>query len=91
MGALHDVNASTVILELKRRGLGADQIDRTMQKMVGRDWKEIPVMSWRTRLRQNGLEAHADGKRFIEELEALVIGTILLEEPDETDRTWGRA
>jgi hypothetical protein len=82
MGIFHEFNTTSVIAELKCRGLNIDQIDRALRKIVGRDWKELSVVHWRRRMVQNGLIAHTNEDQFIEDVEALVLGTAMLEELD---------
>jgi len=91
MGILHDATALSVIAELTGRGLSLDQIDRGLQKMVGRDWKEISVMAWYRRMQEKSLIMHDDQERFLDDLEALVNGRALLDDLHRRDHPWGRA
>jgi hypothetical protein len=91
MGLLHDATALSVLAELTGRGLSLDQIDRGLQKMVGRDWKEISVMAWYCRMQEKSLIMHDDQERFLDDLEALVNGHALLDDLHRRDHTWSRA
>jgi hypothetical protein len=62
------------------RGLSGDQIDRAMRQMVGNDWREVQVSIWFNRLQEKDLIIHNNEDRFIDDLEALVIGRIKLDE-----------
>jgi hypothetical protein len=80
MGTLRDTNLLSVVFKLMDRGLSGDQIDRAMRQMVGNDWREVQVSIWFNRLQEKDLIIHNDEDRFIDDLEALVIGKIKLDE-----------
>ncbi len=91
MAVLRDFNALSAISALTGRGLTLEQIERAMEKMVGLDWKEVPVRDWHRRLRDEKFIVHDDHAKFLDDLEALVNGRILLDELYARDRRWGRA
>ncbi len=91
MGVLHGIDALTVVSTLNRRGLGLDEIERAMEKLVGPDWKDMRATDWHKRLREQDLISHDDYARFIDDLEALVSGRTGRDDPHRTERRWGRA
>ncbi len=67
------------VFKLMDRGLTADNINRAMTAMIGRDWRELTVQIWRERLTDKGFVSQSSGVLTVDELEALVIGNIKLD------------
>ncbi len=88
---LHESNVLSVITELTGRGLSIEQIELALQKMVGRDWKEISVMLWHRRLQEQSFIVHDERERFLDDLEALVKGRTALDELYKKNHQWGLA
>lgn len=80
MKNLRNTTLLSVVFKLMDRGLSGDQIDRAMRQMVGNDWREVQVSIWFNRLQEKDLIIHNNEDRFIDDLEALVIGRIKLDE-----------
>ncbi len=91
MAILQEFNAHSVIRELTGRGLSLEQIDQALQKMVGRDWKDISVILWHRRLREQDFLVHDERDSFLDDLEALVKGRTVLDELYRTGHPYGRA
>lgn len=80
MGNLRDFDMTTVVKELMRRGFTREQIDRTMDNLIGRDWKDLRVTALHRKLQSEGMIRESDGDLFIDDLEALISGRIKLDE-----------
>ena len=91
MGILNEINAQSVISELKARGLSSDEIERAMQKMVGPDWRETSAVVWYKRLQEKNLIDHNDQESFLDDLEALVKGRTMLDDLYKRGHRWGKA
>jgi hypothetical protein len=73
-------NFLTIVFKLMDRGLTGEEIDKGMRHVVGKDWKEIPVSTWFERLQTRYHIYDIDEDRYVEELEALIVGRIKLDE-----------
>jgi hypothetical protein len=80
MGVLQDINSGYLVFKLLDRGLSEDKIDRAMKKIVGNDWRETKAPVWFNRLQNNGFLVHDNSDIFVDDLEALVKGSITLDE-----------
>ncbi len=69
-----------IIFALMDRGLTGEEIERAMKQVVGPDWKEVQVGTWTSRLQDKHLVREVNEDRFIDELEALILGVIRLEQ-----------
>ncbi len=67
------------VFKLMDRGFTADNINRALTAMIGRDWRELTVQIWRERLTDKGFVSQSSGVLTVDELEALVIGNIKLD------------
>lgn len=77
-----DAHLMYVVFKLMDRGLTADKIDRAMRKIVGADWSEINVSTWRKRLQADGSFIEDDAAVFVDDLEALIHGRTKLDDID---------
>ena len=69
-----------IIFKLMDRGLTGEEIDRAMKQVVGLDWKEIQVATWLARLKEKQFINEANEDTCVDELEALILGKIRLDE-----------
>lgn len=76
----HDSGVLYIVSQLIELGLPATMIDRAMKKIADRNWQYLSLSQLRQRLRDNGFHIQPDMKITIDELEALIIGTIKLED-----------
>ncbi len=91
VGILHEFDVLSMITELTGRGLSVERIERTLQELVGRDWKEINHALWRRRLQARHVAMHDDRERFLNDLEELVKRVTAPDELDNRGHRWGRA
>jgi len=75
-----DSDSMSMVFTLRNRGFSMDQITRTMNQVVGHDWRDVPVSTWSRRLKDEGLIRHVNEETIIDDLEALVSGKIKLDE-----------
>ncbi len=80
MGMLQDINSGYLVFMFLDRGLSEDIVDWAMKKLVGNDWRETKAPVWFNRLRSSGFPVHDNSDIFIDDLEALVKGSITLDE-----------
>jgi len=80
MRILQNINAVNLVFMFLNRGITEDMIDRAMKKLVGNDWRETKANVWLNRLRNDGFIVHENADIFVDDLEALVKGSITLEE-----------
>lgn len=80
MDSVRDANMLTMVFKLMDRGLTGNQIEKAMKQMVGKDWKEVRVSVWLTRLRNQGHVLHNDNELTVNDLEALITGRIRLDD-----------
>ena len=76
----YDSNSMSIVFTLLKRGFSMDQITRTMNQLVGHDWREVPVSTWFKRFHDEGLIKHVNEETIIDDLEALISGKIKLDE-----------
>ncbi len=79
MQVVQDANAMYLIFMLMDHGFTPDEIDRTLRKLVGNDWREVQVSIWGKRLHEQGLIFREGSDFFIDDLVALVHGKIRLD------------
>lgn len=75
-----DAHLMYVVFKLMDCGLTADKIDRAMKKMVGADWTEVNVSTWRKRLQADGSFIEDDDEVFVDDLAALIHGRTKLDD-----------
>ena len=80
MRLLQDINAGNLVFMFLNRGIPEDMIDRAMRILVGNDWREIKAAVWFNRLQNDGFIVHENADIFVDDLEALVKGSLTLEE-----------
>jgi hypothetical protein len=76
----HDSGTLYIIFKLIDLGLPEEMIDRAMEKIAGTGWKSLSLSLLRNRLRENGFHIQPDMKIIVDELEALILGTIKLDD-----------
>ena len=76
----HQPNFLSIVFKLMDRGLSGEDISRAMKQVVGPDWKEVQVSTWFSRLQDKQFVRDVTEDRYIDELEALILGTIRLDE-----------
>ena len=76
----NDSGLMYVVFKLIDLGLSEEMIDRAMKKIAGEDWQMLSLSQLRNRLRKNGFPLQPDTSLIIDELEALIIGTIKLDD-----------
>lgn len=91
MGILHELNSRSVLCELTSRGLAPEQIEDVLERMIGPDWKQVRVADWHRRLQEQKLITHSEHARFLDDLEALISGRVLLDNLGKRGQRWGRA
>ncbi len=63
-----------VIFSLIDRGVRVDEIDAAMNKMIGPDWREVPVETWLKRLKNNKYLPEDFAQLSVDVLEVLIMG-----------------
>jgi len=76
----HDSGILYIIFKLIDLGLPEEMINRAMEKIAGRDWQSCSLSLLRKKLRKNGFSIQPDMPIVVDELEALIIGTIKLDD-----------
>lgn len=76
----NDAGLMYVVFKLIELGLSLNMIDHAMKKMAGADWQALSLSQVRSRLCTNGFHLRPDMSLIIDEFEALIIGTIKLED-----------
>jgi hypothetical protein len=67
-----------IIFKLIDLGLTEEMINQAMRIMAGNDWLGLSLSLLRKRLRSNGFHVQPNPCVMVDELEALIIGTIKL-------------
>ncbi len=67
-----------VVFKLMDQGLSSGEIGRAMSKIVGVDWREVPVSTWLTRLKAEGYVSENETQLDVDDLEALIKGCLKL-------------
>lgn len=75
-----DAGLITLVFGLMDRGLSVDKIDTSLRKMVGDDWRALPVAAWLWRLQVGGYIQADIAELSMDVLEPLIIGCIKLED-----------
>lgn len=63
----------SLVFGLIDRGLRPDEIDAAMKKMIGPDWRQVPVATWIARFKQEGYLPGDLSELSVDALEALII------------------